>query len=132
VVADPSHPWLRRLLGENLANTDASLGDVVTQGAGWITAFLKSLWSGGQALISLFSLVVVMPVVAFYLLYDWERLIATIDGWVPLPQRETVRALAREIDIAIAGFVRGQIGVCLILGSFYAVALTVAGLNSGC
>src|SRR5215204_4742007 len=131
VVADPSHPWLRRLLGENLANTDASLGDVVTQGAGWITAFLKSLWSGGQALISLFSLIVVMPVVAFYLLYDWERLIATIDGWVPLPQRETVRALAREIDIAIAGFVRGQIGVCLILGSFYAVALTVAGLNFG-
>jgi predicted PurR-regulated permease PerM len=82
-------------------------------------------------LISVFSLIVVTPVVAFYLLYDWERMIATVDGWVPLPQRETVRALAREIDLAIAGFLRGQIGVCLILGSFYAVALTVAGLNFG-
>lgn len=131
VVADPSHPWLRGLLGENLANTDASLGDMVKQGAGWLTAFLTSLWSGGQALISIFSLIVVTPVVAFYLLNDWDRMVATVDGWVPLAQRETVRALAREIDAAIAGFVRGQTGVCLILGSFYAVALTFAGLNFG-
>ena len=52
-------------------------------------------------------------------------MVATVDGWVPLPHRETVRGLAREIDAAIAGFVRGQSGVCLILGSFYAVALTL-------
>jgi len=69
--------------------------------------------------------------VAFYLIYDWHRMIATVDGWVPLPQRETVRQLAREIDAAIAGFVRGQTAVCLILGSFYAVALTLSGLNFG-
>ena len=48
-------------------------------------------------------------------------MVATVDGWIPLPHRETVRGLAREIDEAIAGFVRGQTGVCLILGSFYAV-----------
>ena len=46
-------------------------------------------------------------------------------------QRDTVRGLAREIDDAIAGFVRGQTAVCLILGSFYAVALTLSGLNFG-
>ncbi len=97
----------------------------------WITAFLASLWSGGSALVSLFSLIVVTPVVAFYLLYDWHRMIRTVDAWVPLQQRETVRGLAREIDAAIAGFVRGQSAVCLILGSFYAVALTLAGLNFG-
>jgi predicted PurR-regulated permease PerM len=131
VVTDPSRPWLRKVLGENLANSDASLTDLVSQGAGWLTAFLQSLWSGGQTLISVFSLMVVMPVVAFYVLYDWDRMIATVDGWVPLPHRETVRVLAREIDIAIAGFVRGQTGVCLILGSFYALGLTVVGLNFG-
>ena len=54
------------------------------------------------------SLLVVTPVVAFYLLYDWDRMVATVDSWMPLPHRDTVRGLAREIDAAIAGFVRGQ------------------------
>lgn len=131
VLADPSRPLLRRVLGENLTGPDASLGELVSQGAGWLTAFLKSLWSGGKALVSIFSLMVVTPVVAFYVLYDWERMIATVDRWVPLPYRETVHELAREIDVAIAGFVRGQIGVCLVLGSLYAFGLTLVGLNFG-
>jgi predicted PurR-regulated permease PerM len=131
LVADPSRPWLRRVLGESWSNTDASLGDLMAQGTGWLTSFLKSLWSGGQTLISVFSLIIVMPVVAFYLLYDWDRMIAKIDSWVPIPQREIVRALARQIDAVIAGFVGGQTGVCLILGSLYAVGLTLVGLNFG-
>lgn len=131
VATDPSHPWLRRIIGENWTSSDTSLGDVMSQGAGWLTAFLKSLWSGGRALISVFSLVVVTPVVAFYLLNDWERMLATVDAWIPLQQRETVRALARDIDRAIAGFVRGQSAVCLLLGAYYALGLTLAGLNFG-
>jgi predicted PurR-regulated permease PerM len=58
-------------------------------------------------------------------------MIAAVDSWVPRPHQETVRALGREINVAIAGFVRGQSGVCLILGAYYAVALTLAGLNFG-
>jgi predicted PurR-regulated permease PerM len=131
LLTDPNRPWIQKFVGAAGLNTDKSIGDLVTQGVGWLTAFLKSLWSGGRALISLFSLVVVTPVVAFYLIYDWHRMIRTVDGWVPLHQRQTVRALAREIDAAIAGFVRGQTAVCLILGSFYAVALTLSGLNFG-
>jgi len=130
LLSDPSRPWIQKVLGAGF-NADKSIGDLVTQGVGWLTTFLKSLWSGGHALFSLFSLVVVTPVVAFYLIYDWHRMIASADGWVPLQQRETVRQLAREIDAAIAGFVRGQTAVCLILGSFYAVALTLSGLNFG-
>lgn len=130
LLSDPSRPWVQKLLGAGFS-PDKSIGDLVTQGAGWLTAFLKSLWSGGRALVSLFSLIVVTPVVAFYLLYDWHRMIATVDGWIPRHQRETVRRLAREIDAAIAGFVRGQTAVCLILGSYYAVALSVSGLNFG-
>jgi len=75
--------------------------------------------------------VVVTPVVAFYLLYDWDRMVAAVDHWIPLDHRETVRGLAREMNEAIAGFVRGQTAVCLILGSYYAVALTVVGLSFG-
>ncbi len=130
LLSDPSRPWIQKVLGAGF-NADKSLGDLVTQGVGWITSFLKSLWSGGRALVSLFSLVVVTPVVAFYLIYDWHRMIATADSWVPRQQRDTVRRLAREVDAAIAGFVRGQTAVCLILGSFYAVTLTLSGLNFG-
>ena len=130
LLGDPSRPWLQKLLGAGFS-ADKSMGDLVTQGVGWVTAFLRSLWSGGRALVSLFSLVVVTPVVAFYLIYDWHRMIRNVDSWIPIQHRGTVRELAREVDAAIAGFVRGQTAVCLILGSFYAVALTLTGLNFG-
>jgi predicted PurR-regulated permease PerM len=130
LVSDPSRPWLQKIVGESF-NTDKSISDLVTQGVSWVTTFLRSLWSGGRALVSLFSLIVVAPVVAFYLIYDWHRMIRKVDGWIPLKNRATVRQLAREIDAAISGFVRGQTAVCLILGSFYAIALTIAGLNFG-
>jgi len=130
LLGDPSRPWLQKLLGAGFS-ADKSIGDLVTQGVGWLTTFLRSLWSGGRALVSLFSLVVVTPVVAFYLIYDWHRMIRSVDSWVPIQYRDTVRELAREVDAAIAGFLRGQTAVCLILGSFYAVALTLTGLNFG-
>ena len=129
LAMDPNREWLRKIVGEGV--TDTQIGDIVKQGAGWAGTFLKSLWSGGQALISVFSLVVVTPVVAFYVLCDWDRMVRTVDNWIPLQHRETVRGLAREMDDAIAGFVRGQTAVCLILGSFYAVALTLSGLSFG-
>jgi transcription elongation GreA/GreB family factor len=130
LLSDPSQPWIQKALGAGFS-ADKSIGDLMAQGVSWLTAFLHSLWSGGRALVSVFSLVVVTPVVAFYLIYDWHRMIRTVDGWIPVQQRDTVRALALEIDAAISGFVRGQSGVCLILGSFYALALTLVGLNFG-
>jgi predicted PurR-regulated permease PerM len=123
-------PWAQKILGAGFAS-DKGIGDLVSQGVLWLTAFLKSLWSGGRALVSLFSLIVVTPVVAFYLVYDWHRMIQSVDEWVPVHQQETVRRLARECDGAIAGFVRGQTTVCLLLGAYYAVGLTISGLNFG-
>ena len=131
LITDPSRPWLTRFIGDGFTGADKSVGDLLTQGAGWLTAFLRSLWSGGQALLSIFSLVVVTPVVAFYLILDWHRMVTIVDRAVPRQHVETVREVAREIDAAIAGFVRGQTAVCLLLGSFYAVALSLTGLNFG-
>jgi predicted PurR-regulated permease PerM len=128
LVTESSSLWVQKIVGSGIAS-DKAIGDLVTQGAGYLTTLLKSLWSGGSALISLFSLIVVTPVVAFYLIYDWHKMIGTADSWIPLHQRETVRELARQTDAAIAGFVRGQSAVCLILGTFYAVGLSFAGLN---
>jgi len=129
LLVAPNWPWLSGILGTGDASK--AIGDLVSQGAGWLAAFLRSLWSGGRTLISIFSLVVVTPVVAFYLICDWPRMIATVERCIPLPHRDAVQGLFREIDAAIAGFVRGQTGVCLILGSFYAVSLTLVGLNFG-
>jgi predicted PurR-regulated permease PerM len=131
LVTDSNQAWLREIVGEGFADVTKSTGDLVRQSMGWLATFLRSLWSGGQALLSFFSLAVVTPVVAFYLICDWNRMLATLDSWIPRPQLDVVHGLAREIDETIAGFVRGQSGVCLILGSYYAVALTIAGLNFG-
>ena len=70
--------------------------------------FLTSLWSGGKALVSVLSLLIITPVVAVLPDPRLAPMIATVDSWVPVHHRETVRGLAREIDAAIAGFVRGQ------------------------
>ncbi|MDP3522999.1 MAG: AI-2E family transporter, partial [Hoeflea sp.] len=77
------------------------------------------------------ALFVVTPVVAFYLLLDWDKMIEKVDSWVPRDHVGTVRELARQIDQAIAGLVRGQGSVCLIMGVIYAVGLMIIGLNFG-
>lgn len=130
-VSDPAHPWIKHIIGDNLVGADKSVGGVLNQAVGYLTALIASLWSRGEALISIFSLVIITPVVAFYLICDWDRMIETVDRLVPLPQRDTVRSLGREIDATISAYVRGQSGVCLILGSYYAVGLTLAGLSFG-
>ena len=66
-----------------------------------------------------------MPVVAFYLGCDWDRIVTSVDQLIPLQQRETVRGLAHEIDASVSAYVHGQSGVCLISGSYYAVAIAI-------
>ena len=113
------------------ANGSNSLGDVVSKATGWLATVLQSVWSGGMALVNLVSLLVVTPIVAFYLLLDWDRIVARIDSWVPRDHLEEIRSIARDIDRAMAGFIRGQGTVCLLLGLFYAIGLSLAGLNFG-
>jgi predicted PurR-regulated permease PerM len=83
------------------------------------------------ALLNFVSLLIVTPIVAFYLINDWDRILTTVDNWLPREHADTIRELLRQINSAMAGFIRGQGTVCLILGSFYAIALTLLGLNFG-
>ncbi|HEX2511531.1 MAG TPA: AI-2E family transporter [Xanthobacteraceae bacterium] len=131
LISDPSRPWLSRFVGERFAAADKSSGELMTQAATLGTAFLGKIWSGGTAVLSLFSLLVITPVVAFYFIVDWERIVKSLERLVPRSQHDTVVKLARQTDAAIAGFVRGQTVVCVLLGIFYAVALSVVGLNFG-
>ncbi|WP_210491270.1 AI-2E family transporter [Microvirga antarctica] len=132
LAVEQGGPLIERLGGSNaLKDMQTSVGNLISQGMAWMGSFLQSLWSGGQALLGIFSLLVVTPVVAFYMLIDWDRMVTTVDSWMPMRHRDTIRAIARDIDKAIAGFVRGQALVCIILGTFYAVALSLLGLNFG-
>jgi len=118
-------------LGVDPAAVRTSLAGLFNQGATWVATLITGLWSGGLAIINILALLVVTPVVAFYLLYDWDRMIALIDSWIPRDSVGEVRMLAREIDRVLAGFIRGQALVSLTLGTFYAAGLVVLGVNFG-
>ncbi|MEL6966557.1 MAG: AI-2E family transporter [Pseudomonadota bacterium] len=124
-------PWLRRLVGEGADNVRENLDKLLSQGAGFLTTLLSSIWNSGKALINVISLLVITPIVAFYLLLDFDRMVARIDSWLPRDHKSDIESIASDINEAIAGFVRGQGSVCLILGIFYAVGLSLAGLNFG-
>ena len=131
LATDPNRPWLSKIVGEGLGETERSIGELTKFASDWVDSIIRSVWSGGRALISILSIGIVTPIVACYLLYDWNRMVATIENWVPPAQRETVRALALEIDKTISGFVRGQSTLCLVLAVYYAVALRLIGLDHG-
>jgi len=123
-------PWLQHMFGDAAASGD-STSQLVSSITDYFSKFLVSIWTTGRALISIFSLLIITPVVAFYLICDWDGMISGLDRLIPLSQRDTVRGLCREIDATLSSYVRGQSAVCLILGSYYAVALTLTGLNFG-
>jgi predicted PurR-regulated permease PerM len=129
---DQSAPqWLKDLLAETGTDVSGWLKDNAGRAAQWAASILTSVWSGGLALVNLISLMVVTPIVTAYLLHDWDRMIAIVDGWLPRQHAETIRGLARQIDEAMAGFIRGQGTVCLILACYYGVALSLLGVNFG-
>ncbi len=92
---------------------------------------LNKVITSAFSLIDALIFVVVVPVVAFYLLLDWDRMIAVIDGWLPRDHVDTLRKLALEVDAVLAGFVRGQLTVSAIQGTFYAISLMLVGLQFG-
>ncbi len=94
-------------------------------------ALVNTILTSSLAVIDFLILVVVAPVVAFYLLLDWDRMIAKIDGWLPREHAPVIRDLSRQVDAVLGGFVRGQLTVCLILGTFYAAGLVLIGLKFG-
>ena len=116
---------------EDVARLRGAAGGYISQAVQWVVALARELFSRGAAILSLISLLVITPVVAFYLLRDWDRIVASIDGWLPRAHAETIREQARHIDRTLSGFVRGQATVCLLLGAFYGVGLTVVGLDFG-
>jgi predicted PurR-regulated permease PerM len=94
-------------------------------------SLLEGVLSSALGLLSAIVFMIVVPVVTFYMLMDWDHMVARIDLLLPRDHAPVIRRLAREVDRALAAFVRGQVSVCLLLGTFYSIALMLAGLQFG-
>lgn len=92
---------------------------------------LKGIINNSFALINMISLLLVTPVVAFYMLRDWDAFVSKVDNLLPRRSKESIREQFRQIDRALSGFIRGQVSVCLILGTYYSLALHFIGLELG-
>lgn len=106
----------------------ANIGETIQANSGKL---LGSLLSVSSSVVSVLMLLVIVPVVTFYLLMDWDRMVAKVDELLPRDHAPTIRNLGRQIDRTLAGFIRGMGSVCLILGTYYAVALWLIGLQFG-
>lgn len=103
------------------------LGDVLT----WSIRVLTNLLSNGMALANLLSLVILTPVITFYLLKDWPRMIASIDSLLPLKWASQIRHYIVTVDRTLSSYAKGQAIICLILMVLYSTALWAVGLKQG-
>ncbi|KQY19302.1 MULTISPECIES: AI-2E family transporter [Rhizobium/Agrobacterium group] len=130
-LTSPDAAWLPDWVSGQMDTIKQNSAKLLEQGAGFLGTLFQQLWNSGLALLDIISLFVITPVVAFYLLLDWDRMVERVDSWIPRDHVATVRQIARDMNATIAGFVRGQGSLCIILGLFYGISLTFAGLNFG-
>jgi predicted PurR-regulated permease PerM len=121
----------QHLPAEDVAKVRDLLGAKLAEVVTWLAGMLQGMITSSLAILNIVSLVVVTPIVTFFLLRDWERMVAHIDSYLPRQSLETVRGQARLVSDTLVGFVHGQALVCLILAIYYGIALSVAGLASG-
>lgn len=115
-----SREKIREYLQGNISNGLKLLGSV-----------LRKLITSSYALFNIISLLLITPVVAFYMLRDWNDFIKKVDSLLPKSYKKEIRNQAKAIDKIISSFIRGQLSVCVLLGSFYAIGLTLVGLDLG-
>jgi predicted PurR-regulated permease PerM len=119
--------WLKDMIAKSGTDIQGQVTALAGRAAGWIVTLITSVWSGGMALVNLLSLLVV----TLSWLYSWRLGSSRRGRSLAAARSRRSGARARDIDAAMAGFIRGQGTVCLLLGAFYAVALTLAGLKFG-
>ncbi len=135
VVKERALPALDRLVHrlppDDVERLRAAAGNYAGDVAGWIAKVITGILSRGLALFDVLSVMFITPVVAFYLLRDWDVMVRKVDGWLPRHHAAVVREQVRAVNQTLSGFLRGQGMVCVALGLFYAVGLTLAGLDFG-
>lgn len=134
-IESKAGPLLDYVTSELTQEDSPGIGESAAQYAGtavqWAARALARVLGGLSAVADIISLVVLTPLVAFYLLRDWDVMVARVDSWLPRAYAETIREQVKLVDLTLAGFVRGQAIVCFAMGLFYGIGLTVAGLDFG-
>ncbi|MBT2116050.1 AI-2E family transporter [Dyella sp. LX-66] len=135
-VRNTALPWLQAKLrlDPNAFDTDrliAEIKDHLGSLGGVVSTVLGKVTRSGLGVIAWMTNLVLIPVVAFYLLRDWDRLVAWVDNMLPRSIEPTIAHLARESDLVLGAFVRGQLLVMLALGIFYGAGLSLLGLSVG-
>ena len=120
----------QRLPQEEVAKLRDLVGAKIADVVSWLAGLLQSMITSSFAILNIVSLIVVTPVVTFFLLRDWHVMVAQIDAYLPREPLDTIRGQARIVADTLAGFVHGQGLVCLILAVYYTAALSLAGLDS--
>jgi predicted PurR-regulated permease PerM len=125
----------RDRLGARFPEVKTGLDRAIAEfGSNWTSiaaGVAKSVWTQGMAVVNFLSLLLITPLVVFYLLVDWHPMMEKLNGWLPRDHQTTIRRIARDINEAVAAFIRGQGLVCLVLGAIYAAGLTLIGLKYG-
>lgn len=126
-------PWLQDRFGVELQLDSAHLREALAthwqSAEGMAAKFLPTLQSQGAALAGFLANLVLVPVVLFYVLRDWNAILGRIEELIPRRWHERTHAIAAEIDSVLAAFLRGQISVILLMSAFYSVGLWLAGLE---
>ena len=116
---------------DQVAKLRDAAGSYAGDAAKWLGGLLGRVLSGGVAIFQVLSLLIITPLVSFYLLRDWDHLVARFDDLMPRDLEPIIRAQMTEIDRTIAAWVRGQASVCVLLGTWYGIGLTMLGLEFG-
>ena len=118
-------------VGEVSAMIDRAIANLSDNWTGIAGTLAQGLWDRGWAIIDFLAVLLITPVVVFYLLVDWPAMLVRLGEWLPRDHETTIRRVVGEIDDALAAFIRGQGLVRLTLGTLYTVGLTVIGLRYG-
>lgn len=132
---DAAMPFIKKAHEQILQNRDVDLQQEASGYAArafeWASGLAARIWNSGLAFFDVLSILIVTPVVAFYMLRDWDVMTKKVDAWLPRRHAPVIRDLARQMDAVLSGFVHGQATVCFALGAVYGLALTFAGLDFG-
>lgn len=130
-LAPQVQEWTGYDLSAELTNARETLVENWRDAGGYLAQALGQIGRSGMAFVSWITYVALIPVVTFYLLLDWNRLLSNIANLVPRQWADDTFRLARRCDEVLSSFLRGQLLVMLCLGIIYAVGLTLIGLNFG-
>ncbi|MDP6816786.1 MAG: AI-2E family transporter [Alphaproteobacteria bacterium] len=123
--------WTDKMDPGKADRAEAVIEQFSQRAAQFVLGMLGNIWAGGMALVNFLALLFITPVVTFYLLRDWDSMVARMDSWLPRAHAETIREQTRILDSTLSAFVRGTGMVCIILAVFYAATLSIAGLQFG-